>query len=262
MKTFAAILLLGVAAASRRRSTIVGAEQVKATCNSVSKDGLTRMRTSASSWEADGSGDVISPDRVADKVAAAEVQIGGKARLPIDSTHYAFVESDCTAEAPDSFDSTLADFDVNANSYGYARYNFKTSDFLASDLIDGAMTLNLRDAAGASVLCCTFEAPVERERNGSDGEDSSDDDEVVVPVESVLHVGGLAGLYGSDNPKSGKSGKKDKKGKDSDSDDEDNVAAGLGGAEKPKSGEKSDKEGKRGGKKSKKGRGLEELLAD
>ena len=76
MKTFAAILLLSVVAASKRSGghrsrDIVGAESIKAKCTSMSDDGLMKLHAAALSLEADGSGDVISPDRVANKVAAA-----------------------------------------------------------------------------------------------------------------------------------------------------------------------------------------------
>ena len=160
MKTFASILLLAVAAeAGKRRREIVGAEIVKAVCKDMSDDGMMKMGAYAFSWEADGSGDVISPDRVADKVAAAKVAIKGRAKGPADSTCYAFIESDCTATAPADYDSALADFVVNTNENGYAKYGYRTSDYVASDLIDGAMTLNFRDSAGASMLCCVFEDP-------------------------------------------------------------------------------------------------------
>jgi len=172
MKTFAAILLLGAVAAAKRSDGLkdrednetVGAENIKAMCKSMSDEGKMTIRAQASSWEADGSGDVISPDKAADRVAAAEVMIRGNVRVAADSTSYAFIESDCTAEAPDSYDSAAADFEVNGRrkGRGNARFTYKTTDFLASDLIDGAMTLNIRDAAGASMLCCTFEAPIGR----------------------------------------------------------------------------------------------------
>ena len=165
MKTFAAILLLAAAADARRsrKREVVGAEMVYATCKDMSDDGMMKMGALAMSWEADGSGDEISPDRVADKVAAAVVQIKGRAKGPADSTCYAFIESDCTAEAPAAYDSAMADFDVVTNADGYARYGYRTSDYVASDLIDAAMTLNFRDSAGASMLCCVFEEKMARD---------------------------------------------------------------------------------------------------
>ena len=163
MKSFAAILLLAVAADARRsrKRQVVGAEMVYATCTDMSDDEMMKMRAYAMSWEADGSGDEIKPDRVAMKVDAAMVSIQGGAKGPADSTCYAFIESDCSAAAPAGYDSALADFDVNTNENGYAKFGLRTSDYVASDLIDGAMTLNFRDSAGDSMLCCVFEEKVD-----------------------------------------------------------------------------------------------------
>ena len=44
-----------------------------------------------------------------------EVKINGYAMGPADSTCYAFIESDCTAEAPVDYNTADADFSVDTN---------------------------------------------------------------------------------------------------------------------------------------------------
>ena len=134
-----------------------GAMMVRADCKDMSDDGMMKVFARAHSWEADGSGDEIRSKRTQAKVDAMEVMIRGYAKGPADSTCYAFIESDCTATAPAAYDTAEADFDVDTNMGGIGRFRFKTDEYVASDLIDGAMTLNLRDADGASMLCCVFE---------------------------------------------------------------------------------------------------------
>jgi len=130
---------------------------VKGNCKDMSDDGMMKVYAHAHSWEADGSGDVIRSKRVQAKVDMMEFRLSGAAKGPADSTCYAFIESDCMAEAPVDYDSMDADFDVTTNSSGVARLRWSTNEYVASDLIDGAMTLNLRDSSGASMLCCVFE---------------------------------------------------------------------------------------------------------
>ena len=85
-----------------------------------------------------------------------EVKISGYAMGPADSTCYAFIETDCTATAPAAYNAMDADFSVSTNDGGQGMFRFTTGEYVASDLIDGAMTLNLRDSMGDSMLCCTF----------------------------------------------------------------------------------------------------------
>ena len=85
-----------------------------------------------------------------------EVKISGYAMGPADSTCYAFIENDCSAAAPAAYDTANADFSVDTNEGGQGKFRFTTGEYVASDLIDGAMTLNLRDSSGDSMLCCTF----------------------------------------------------------------------------------------------------------
>ena len=151
--------------AERRSQRTQGAMMVKASCKDMSDDSMMKVYAHAHSWEADGSGDKIASKRVQTKVDAMTVKISGAAKGPADSTCYAFIESDCMAEAPDSYDTMDADFAITTNMSGVGRFRFNTSEYVASDLIDGAMTLNLRDSMGDSMLCCVFEEVEEMNTN-------------------------------------------------------------------------------------------------
>ena len=180
MNNFAAILVVLAAAVNAGPSRLQGAVLVKGVCNALADGGSTRVRARATSWEADGSGDDIRPRRIADKVAAEKVTVAGKAKYVPGETLYGFLgqEScgirrleDDTRELGASWGGTRwsgsswtgsdgeENFQVVFGEDGFGSFRYMCSQYVASDLVDAGMTLNLRDANGDSQICCTFEEP-------------------------------------------------------------------------------------------------------
>jgi len=158
MKAFAAIMMVAAMADAKRRNAwrkrVTGAEIVNATCMAKSDDEMSGVKMSAFGWEADGSGDAISPDWIASKVAAMEVNYKGSV-MGNTVELFGYIETACDA----AFDMTTedAEFSVPASTTWMGSYFDGKLMLEASDLIDASMVLNLRDDAGASSICCVFD---------------------------------------------------------------------------------------------------------
>ena len=103
MKSFASVLIVFAAAANARRDpdNLQGAEYVKFQCLAKEDLGQTTVRAKAFSWEADGTGDEILPNRVAKRVAVDSVRVVGKAKYMAGETFYAAIGTDCSDESSD-----------------------------------------------------------------------------------------------------------------------------------------------------------------
>ena len=106
------------------------------------------------SWEANGSGDAIEPQKIAKKVKAKTVTVAGKVKLAniedaaLNDTLFAYIGKDCSSNnEPD----VGHNFKVNFGADGLAEFHYHhRHTYTSSDLQKHHMTLNLRDAAGES----------------------------------------------------------------------------------------------------------------
>ena len=150
-------MVVAMADARRRnawKKRVTGAEIVNATCMAKSDDGMSGVKMGAFGWEADGSGDDIVPDWIASKVAAMEVNYKG-AVMGNSVELFGYIETAC--DAAFSLGTDDAEFSVAASDSFMGGYFNGKLMYSASDLIDASMVLNLRDDAGASMICCVFD---------------------------------------------------------------------------------------------------------
>ena len=150
-------------------AAVQGAHVVKSLCRMRQDQGHLSMRAMGLSWEADGSGDAIEPAKIAKKVRAKTVTVAGKVKLTntaaegeaaLNDTLYAYIgKEDCSSQVETSVGQN---FKVNFSSDGLAEFHYHhRHSFVSSDLQSHHMTLNLRDAAGQSKICCHFIQPDE-----------------------------------------------------------------------------------------------------